>query len=152
MSLVLAGAPVVLEPVDQVLERSVALVVEVEAFRPDFDELFDNFLTRNVRKHDVLRVLRQNRETVRNALRLLFLLFSHSFLELFISLSVQKLGVAGHFADKTVAWDDVALDDFTQVVERVVADQQAFTNGCTLWLVLLSDVDVHKMLLEELPS
>ena len=42
--LVFRTSPVVLEPVDQHLEGSVILKVEVEASRSDLDELFENFL------------------------------------------------------------------------------------------------------------
>jgi hypothetical protein len=54
--------------------------------------------------------------------------------------------------DESVDRDDVALDDFTQVVELIVADQKTFAYRSTLSLVLLDDVDVNEVLLEELPS
>lgn len=58
MMLVLFLPPVLLEPIDKFLERSMVLLVEVEAARTHFDEFLDNSLFGYVSEDDVLRVSR----------------------------------------------------------------------------------------------
>lgn len=152
MSLVLTAAPVIFEPVDQSLEWSVTLVVEVEALGSHFDELLNDLVTWNIGEYDVLWIHRQDGESIWNALRLLLLLFLDTFLQLLKGLSIQELGMTSDLTDESVDRDDVALDDFTQVVELIVADQKTFAYRSTLSLVLLDDVDVNEVLFEELPS
>jgi len=152
MSLVLTAAPVIFEPVDQSLEWSVTLVVEVEALGSHFDELLYDLVTWNIGEYDVLWIHRQDGESIWNALRLLLLLFLDTFLQLLKGLSIQELGMTSDLTDESVDRDDVALDDFTQVVELIVADQKTFAYRSTLSLVLLDDVDMNEVLLEELPS
>jgi len=75
MVLILLFPPVLLEPVNQLLERCMVLLMEVESLRSYFDELFDNSLLWNVSKYNVLRVGWQDSESIRNSSGILFLLF-----------------------------------------------------------------------------
>jgi len=64
VALVLAGAPVVLEPVDQALEGRVDVSVEAEALRVDTDELLHNVIFWHVDQHDVLGVVADHTKAV----------------------------------------------------------------------------------------
>jgi len=120
MSLVLMRAPVSLEPIDQDLEGHVVHIVEVKAFGSDFDELLENFLFGHIAQYDILRVGRQDGEAVRNTSWLLLLLFLQSSLKIFEGLSVREFLMTDNFSNKTIAGNDVALDDFSQALKVVV--------------------------------
>ena len=56
-------------------------------------------------------------------------------------------------ADELVARLDVALDDLLQVLEKVLSpDLKLGPDGGSRGLPMLLDVDVHYVLLEELPG
>jgi hypothetical protein len=116
------------------------------------DELLDHFFFRHVSENNVLRVGWQNTESVRNPIRLFFLLLHDSFLKFFPGLSVCEFLMLGHFSDKSVARNNVALDYLTQIIKRFIADQQFTTNSCARCLFCFNNVDVDKMLTPELPS
>lgn len=120
MSLVLMGAPVSLEPVNQNLEGYVIHIVEVEAFGSDLDELLENFLFWHIAQYDILRVGRQDGEAIRNASWLFLLLFLQSSLKIFKCLRVREFLMTNDFSYKTVAGNDVAFDDFSQALKVVI--------------------------------
>ena len=151
MLLVIFTVPIVFEPVYESLEWCMVFFVEMEAFWSYLDKLFDNFLSGNICKYYVLRVNWKNREPVRNTARLLFLFFFHTLLKFFKCLSVQEFCMTCHFSYQSVARYDVSFDDLTQIFELVVTDQQFLANCSTLWFILLNDINMDKVLLEELP-
>jgi len=95
-------------------------IVEVKAFGSDFDELLENFLFGHIAQYDILRVGRQDGEAVRNTSWLLLLLFLQSSLKIFEGLSVREFLMTDNFSNKTIAGNDVALDDFSQALKVVV--------------------------------
>ena len=88
VSLVVMSAPVVLEPIDQHLEWSLVLLMEVESFRSDLDEFLQDLLLWHVTENDVLRVSWKNGKAIWNSLRCLFLLFLQSLLHVLKCFSV----------------------------------------------------------------
>ena len=74
-SLVLLSSELLLEPVNHVLERIVVLLVEEVASWLHFYKLFHQFFLGHVSKDNILRVLVENSELVRNS-GCIFLLFS----------------------------------------------------------------------------
>jgi len=120
--LVVARSPIVLEPVDEHLERLVVVFMEIESFRAHFDELFENFVFCHVAEDNMLRVGRQDCEAIRDARRLLLLFFLESLLKIFKCLSVGEFLVANDFTHESIARNDVALHNFTQTFKvEVVA-------------------------------
>ena len=151
--LVLCCAPVVFEPVDQKLEWHVVGVMEVKTFGPNLDELFENLLFRNVANDDMLRVDWQNGKSVRNSTWFFLLFLFQSRLEVFKCFGIRKLLVTNNISHEPIAWNDVALDDFSKTLKVVVvADDQRAANSCTWLLISLNDIDVHVMILPEFPS
>ena len=60
--------------------------------------------------------------------------------------------MANDFSNKSIARDDVSLDNFTKTLEVVITDDESASDSCTWLLSLLNDVDVNKVLLPEFPS
>ena len=60
--------------------------------------------------------------------------------------------MTNHLSHQSIARDDVSLDNLTKTIEVIVADDQAASNSCTWMLLLLKNVNVHKVLLPEFPS
>lgn len=75
MMLILLFSPVLLEPVNKLLEGCVVLLMEVESLWTHLDELLDNPLFWNVPKHYVLWVSWQDGKSVWDSGRVLLLLF-----------------------------------------------------------------------------
>jgi len=125
VSLVISGAVVLLKPVEEQLEEREVLVVEVKALGSHLDELLQDFLFGHISQDDVLGVLGQNSATVWDLRRLLFLFLFKTFFKLFKALRVAELGVLVDFTNKTVARNDVPLNDFSYIFEVVVRDDQA---------------------------
>lgn len=153
MPLVVTSSPVVFEPVDQHLEGSVVCLMEVETTRSHLDELFEDSLLGDVTKHDVLGIAWKDRESVRDSTRVLLLLLFETSFEIFKGLGIRELLVANDLTDKSVAGNDVALNDFSQTFKLVVvADSEDTADCCSRSLVTLMDVDVNVVVLPELPS
>ena len=55
-------------------------------------------------------------------------------------------------AHKPIARDDVALNDFSQILEIFLIDSQSLTDGRAILLIHLGDVNVNDALPPELPS
>ena len=146
MVLILLLAPVLLEPVDQLLEGRVVLLVEVEAARPHLYELFNHALFWNVAEHDILRVVWQDGKPVGDASWVVLLLLFEFELELLVSFHVGELGVAAYLTHEAVARDDVPLNNLVEALKvGLVADLEAIADDCALLLVNLRDVNVHEM-------
>lgn len=97
VTLILPRSELLLEPVDHVLEGVVVLVMEEVASRLDFDELFYHFSARQVDQDHVLRILVQDRESVRDLVLVLCLLSFHYLLDFLQILALLELRVLDHF-------------------------------------------------------
>lgn len=150
--LVLSSPELLLEPIDHVLERVVVLMVEEVATWLHLDELLHELLLRNVGQDDVLRVLVEDCELVRDARGILLLLLLECLLELIKILTSQELRVLGDFSKRSVAGCDVSLYNFLQIFVRFVADPQLRPDVGTDSFLVLADVDVHNIRLVELPG
>lgn len=61
--------------------------------------------------------------------------------------------MTNNFTHKTVAWDDIALNDLAQTLKVViVADDQSTADSRTGLFVSLNDVDMDVVILPELPG
>ena len=60
--------------------------------------------------------------------------------------------MADDLPDKSVARDDVPLDDLTETLEVIVTDDESAADSGLRRLSLLLDVDVDEILLVELPG
>ena len=150
--LVVLCPPVVLEPVNQGLERRVVRLVEVETSWSHLDEFFEDFVARNVTQHDVLWVSRQNGKSVRNPAGVFLLFLLQAGFKVLKRLGIRELLVTNNLSHKPVARNDVALDDFSQTLELVVvADGENAADSCSWLLVALVDVDVHVVVFPEFP-
>lgn len=139
------------EPVDHVLKRIVILMVEEIAPGLDLDELSDELLLRNVGEDDILRILVPDRKLVWNPGCIFGLLGLQVLLEVIDSLRLQELRVLKHLSDGPVAWSDVSLDYFLEVLVGFVRDGQLGADVGSDGLLGFLDVDVDDVVLVELP-
>jgi len=126
--------------------------VEKESSRLDSDEFLDDLFFGHISKNDVLRICRKNAEAVRNFLRVFLLLNHDNVGQLVPSFSVCEFLMVSHFTDEPIARDDVALNDFSEIVESFVAYHQFATNSSSRSFFLLDDVNVNEMLAPEFPG
>ena len=127
--------------------------MEVETFRANLNELFEHFLFGNVAENDMLRVDWQNGETIGDTARFLLFLFFQTSFKVLERLRVGKLLVADHISNQSIARDYVPFDDLSETLEVViVADDQSATDGRSLLLVSLNDIDMHVVVFPELPG
>ena len=101
----------------------------------------------------MLRVVGENSEFVGDPVWVLgFLLFKHR-VELLTSGAGDKLRVQHGILEELVARLDVALYDFLKVLEEVLSSNLEFGPNRGTWgFAMLLDVDVHDVLIVELPS
>ena len=101
----------------------------------------------------MLRVGRKNRKEVRDSMwlsSLLILEFGFKFLK---RLAVVELLVADDLTDETIARNDIAFDNLSETFKVIViADNESASDSGTFRLISLSDVDMHNLILPELPS
>jgi hypothetical protein len=88
-----------LKPVDKVLEWILVLVVEEVTSWLDLDELFHDVLLWNVRKDDILRVLRKHGESVWNTSVVLILLNFKNLLELVKLFNIEEFRMLSHLSE-----------------------------------------------------
>ena len=119
------GPPVLLEPIDKILEWDQILHVEMEASWSHLDELLEHLVFGDIGKHDVLWVGWQDSKPVWDPTWSFFLLFLKAGLKVFIAVGVQELGVGHNFSDVPVAWNDVPFDDLSQALKLVIVDDES---------------------------
>lgn len=100
----------------------------------------------------MLLVLRQNHKSVGNTRSVSILFVFKGLFNVFPAIRVNKFRRSNHFSHKSVARNDVALNDFTQIVKGLTADLKTRTDCCAWQLVKFLNVDVDKVLLPKLPS
>lgn len=151
-ALILALPVILLEPGDQVLERVQVLHVEEVTVRLHLDELRHNFHTlRNVCQNEVLWIVVEHGESVRDLVGIALLLGQQCLLHLFHGSAPHELVVNDDLAQSTIARRDVALDDLLKVLIVLVTDLESRADHGAGHLVALFDVNVNNVALEELP-
>ena len=83
VSLVEILLPVLLEPIDELLEWDMVFVMEEEAFRAHLDEFLHHLFFGHIDEHDVLRVVWKDGKPIWDSARLFLLLIFETLLELF---------------------------------------------------------------------
>ena len=87
MSLVEILLPVLLEPIDELLEWDVVFVMEEEAFRAHLDEFFHHLFFRHIDKHDVLRIVWKDGKPIWYSARFFLLLIFWFWIGFFLGIS-----------------------------------------------------------------
>lgn len=117
------------------------------------DVFFSHHLPRNVSKNDVLRIFRKDSELVWNPGRLVLFLILQMLIKLCTALTLYELYVGNSFIQELVARSDISFYDLLEVIiELFFADLQLRADCCAWGFVMLLDVDVHDVVIVELPS
>lgn len=101
----------------------------------------------------MLWVLRQNSEPVRDSRNVNFLLILEASLQVLVRASIRELLVAHNLPYKSVARDDVTFYYLAKAAEFILlANSKLASDGGSLHLITLDDVDVDEVLVPEFPS
>lgn len=151
ISLVISLSEFLLEPVYHILERIMVLMMEEVTSRFHFYELLHKLLLWHVCKDNVLRVLVEDCELVRDARSILLFFLFNSLLEFINILAPKELWMLSDFSKRSVARCDVSLNNLLKIIISLIADPEFRSNICTNCFVMLSDVDMNDIGFIELP-
>lgn len=95
-------------------------VMEVETSWFNSDILLDNFILRLVHKYNMLRILWQTSELVRNPVLIILLFLLQFVLKLIVTIYLHELWMASHFSEQSVAGNQISFDDLAKIGKHII--------------------------------